>query len=108
MLGQTDKLPLGTRDAVHVPYIVACAICPVEPGDWVKFTTRSGTGVTKCSKEEADGIIDPFINGPITSDFFMVLIKPGKSGPVKHNFTMPFDNSYIERDDDDVCSRMGC
>jgi hypothetical protein len=98
-LSKTCNLPLGVRDAMHVPFVIAKVFEPkrekgdpwvdlsVEPNTWVKFTDNSFTHFVKCTKEEAHGLINPFLTDAVRSyENVVVLLVPGITTPVRHGF----------------------
>jgi hypothetical protein len=93
-LDQTCDLPMGTRDAVHVPIAVAQIAeqkgfsGKIEPGDWVKFVDADFTRVVKCEKNEAHGLANPFIEEISSYDNFVVFLTPGITTPVRHSFNI--------------------
>lgn len=80
---------LGERDAVHVP-IVTCEAHDYKnlpaPSDWVRFTDDKFTTVVKCEKKDAHGIADPFLDEISAFQRFAVLIVPGVTTDVRHEF----------------------
>ena len=102
-LNKTCTVDISTRDAVHVPVVVGRLFHPkptkddsgkmifaplpnVEPGQWVKFIDSDFTDFTPCSKEEAHGMINPFIDYVPYYGAVVIILKPGITSPVRHNF----------------------
>lgn len=84
-----DGIPLGTKDAVHVPYIVVkAAYESVNPGNWVRFSNSSQEKVVSCDKDDAlvIGIVNPFVDSVSYGDSFVVLLIPSITTPVRHQF----------------------
>ena len=81
-----NEIPLGTKDAVHVPYIVVRGYDEVNAGDWVRFTDSNQERVESCDKSEAIGIINPFMDSISYDEHFVVLLMPGITTPVHHQF----------------------
>lgn len=93
-------LPLGTRDAVHVPVIaVQCKDwkADLKPGDPVKFIDDKLTEVAPCSRAEAQAFVNPFIDSVSHFENFLVLMIPGVTSPVNHHFEVNFEKAKIER-----------
>lgn len=102
-LNKTCDLDVGTRDAVHVPIVVGQLFHPkpvrdengkmiftplteVKPGDWVKFVDDKFTEFVPCDKSEAHGMVNPFIDYVPFYGAIVVILKPGITSPVRHNF----------------------
>jgi hypothetical protein len=120
-LGKECDLQIGTRDAIHVPIVIAkfyhhpypgsadknseawknyvsTINLEPKPGDWVKFTDGKYDTITLCSKEEAHGMIDPFMDIIISSyDPVAVLLFPGTTSPVCHSFQINPEKRFTER-----------
>ncbi len=84
------KLSPGERDAVHVP-IVAGEFAgewteDLRPGDWVKFTDDNFRAFVKCDKADAHGVVNPFLEIAQRYHPMVILLKPGITTPVRHNF----------------------
>lgn len=107
-----DFEELGTRDAFHVPVIVARSDRPVEPGVWVRFLNKEATEVEPCAKNESHGMVDPFREDPyISHGPFLVLLNPGLVQSVRHTFDVGFiqptelDNQLVQqRKEDPMCA----
>ena len=102
-LGEEHNLPLGHRDAIHVPIVLAeCHFKEYETvaGCWVRFIDDACTVIEPCEREFAHGVVDPFMaeNGQYRPPI-VVLLKPGLSGPVRHNFevTLP-ERTALEKE----------
>jgi hypothetical protein len=103
-LGTDSDLPVGTRDAVHVPFVVAIVDhklnvgirLSIQPGQWVRFTDEKFTKVEPCEKEDAHGIIDPFID-EMSLYNVRVLLRPGITSPVRHEFEIDPSRLQLER-----------
>jgi len=91
-LDQDCELPVGTRDACHVPFVVARKAYgnpkdwELKPGEFVKFTNDKYTEFVTCTKEEAQGILNPFLDEISTFENVIVFMMPGITGPVQHEF----------------------
>ncbi len=94
-LDYTCNLPMGTRDALHVPYVVARWDTPndikerlagLKPGSYVKFINTEYTKFVVCEKADAQGVVNPFIDEISCYDNVVVLLIPGITTPVRHNF----------------------
>lgn len=87
---EPDDLLLGQKDAVHVPIVIARSQDykqQLHPGDWVNFTDKKYTQfVVVDTKEEALGMIDPFLDEVSPYDNVVILLKPGITSPVRHEF----------------------
>jgi hypothetical protein len=90
---------LGRRDAFHV----ACVLCTWDEdyqerpaaGLRVRFTGDAFSEVRplKNVDETAHGIIDPFLQSPLTGeDMFWVLLMPGLASSPQHNFDLKIDD----------------
>lgn len=80
---------VGQRDAVHVPIVIARNSdykVKLGPGDWVKFKDEKYTEIVPASKEDALGMIDPFLEEVSVYDPVVVLLIPGITTPVRHEF----------------------
>ncbi len=129
MLGEDSDLPEGTRDALHVPYVV-CRMKEerfpeiilgetetqeqknerwrayykkkekdqCNPGDWVKFSNSTFSEVEKCTKEEAHGIVDPFLQVTSFFDRFIVLLVPGMTSEPLHSFEINPDFLKLKKE----------
>ena len=92
-LGTDANFHVGTRDAVHVPIVFAeidnkLSIdirMNIQPGQWVRFVDEKFTKIEPCEKENGHGIIDPFIED-ISLWNVRVLLRPGITSPVRHEF----------------------
>ncbi len=89
-LDETCRLMTGTRDAVHVPIVAAVVDRShkgeLTPGDFVKFTDAEFTKFLPCKKNEAHGILNPFIDEISRYEPVVVMLVPGITSPVRHNF----------------------
>lgn len=101
-LGQDPAYDMlvGTRDALHVPIIVATfddykQRCEALPGRWVKFVDADFTKIQLSDKEDGHGIIDPFLD-EVGIDV-VVLLKPGITSPVRHQFEINTNFLSINR-----------
>ena len=93
------SLPLGTRDAVHVPFVVAEdgrtneeklrvdeGGRSIKPGDYVRFLDSEFRKFTPCDQAEAQGIVNPFLERADIWHPVIVFLLPGLTGPVRHHF----------------------
>src|SRR5690348_13829805 len=105
-LDQTCRLPVGTRDACHVPYVVAQAehvpveqrlMSKLEPRSYVKFVDKDYTRFVLCDKEEAHGVLNPMIDEICYYDPVVVLMLPGITTPVQHGFEIRPEMRDMER-----------
>jgi hypothetical protein len=96
-LDQASSLSVGTRDAVHVPIIVINAKGNLlAPGMWIRFTNESCNDYEVCNRENAHGIINPFISKIRSYDSVVVFLVPGITTPVQHNFDIVWDKAKME------------
>lgn len=85
------KLITGQRDAVHVP-IVAGEYNgdpwerDIVPGEWVRFVDDKFEKFEPCLKAEAHGIVNPFLEKVPAYETVLILLKPGITTPVRHEF----------------------
>lgn len=96
-LDHINHLSAGTKDAVHVPFIVASLDRDIvlnshshpelKGGDWVKFTDDTCKYVVPSNKEEGHGIINPFVD-EVCWWGIVVLLRPGITTPVQHHFVI--------------------
>lgn len=103
-LDKTCTLPVGTRDAVHWPIIVGQCdyhnlpkVPMLTPGMFVKFTNDSFTKFIPCPKEEAHGVINPALDEIIYFDSVVILMMPGITTPVRHEFQVDLEKKKLER-----------
>ena len=94
-LDQTCHLPIGTRDAIHVPFVVARLaesvsmedrLAGLKPGSFVRFTDAEYTKFVICDKQLAHGILNPFVDEISYYEPVVVLLMPGITTPVRHRF----------------------
>ncbi len=109
-LDQTCHIEAGTRDAVHVPFIVVDFVTTdffdslndflprFKPGDWIRFLDAECDKFEKCEKKDAHGLINPFIDTISCCDSVVVFLRPGITGPVRHNFNIDFERSKFEQE----------
>jgi hypothetical protein len=84
-LGEQPTLDCN-RDAVHVAIFPAMASEPLNPGDKVSLIG----GYYAESSEKPDGVVDPFLSGPIgKGDRFWLLLNPGAVTDLRHSWTHP-------------------
>lgn len=103
-LDQTCRLPVGTRDAVHVPIVVAKAkfdindrIFEFSPGAYVKFIDDEFTTFVTCEKDEAHGVMNPFLEKIYIFDPVIIMLLPGITGPVRHHFDIDPSRRELEK-----------
>lgn len=112
-LDQECRIPPGTRDAMHVPYVVGKAKRipysqrnkdnggwdghTLSPGQHVKFTDDKFIYFVPCSKEESHGILNPFLDEVSIHDNVIVLLTPGITGPTRHAFDINPEKRKWER-----------
>jgi hypothetical protein len=97
-LDKSCSLPVGTRDAIHVPYVVATCTATIEqqqehkfkipPGSYVRFTDENCTKFILCARDEAQGIVNPFLTEILFWHPVVVLVMPGITTPVRHIFNI--------------------
>jgi hypothetical protein len=95
-LDMTCKLELGTRDACHVPFIVGQLhrnpvnyhFQELKPGEFVKFVDEKFQKFVTCGKDEAHGILNPFIDEISMYESVVVFILPGITTSVRHTFNI--------------------
>lgn len=97
-LDNTCRLPVGTRDSVHVPFVVGRAEFPKElrdrmtlhkalqPGAYVKFIDDKYTKFVLCEKAEAHGVLNPFLDQISMWDPVVVFLLPGITTTTRHTF----------------------
>ena len=101
-LDKTCRLPVGTRDAVHVPIVAATVSreldyhIPLTPGAFVKFIDAEFTKFIPCNKDEAHGVLNPFIDEIRRYEPVIVMLLPGITSPVRHNFDINPQQKEIE------------
>lgn len=99
-LDESCDLPVGTRDAVHCPFVVIQNHdwkLDLKPGDWVRFKDDTFTTIEPCEKKDAHGLINPFINELSTFEGFVVFIVPGIATDVEHTFKINPDLKRIRQ-----------
>lgn len=107
-LDQNCNIPLGTRDAIHVPFVVGSpARLSLEeerqlgferkPGSFVKFTDDKFIEFIPCDKESAHGILNPFLDEISRYDKVIVFLLPGITTPVRHNFDINLQQKQVEK-----------
>jgi hypothetical protein len=108
-LDQDCCLPLGTRDAVHLPIVVATYKYggpsnrhELKPGEYVKFVDKDYIYFVPCEKEEAQGILNPFLDEITYFDPVVVFILPGITTAVRHAFEInpemkTWEKQYLEK-----------
>jgi hypothetical protein len=101
-LDQDTCLPRGTRDALHVPFVVAGADYKyrgrINSGDFVKFVDEKFTLFTPCEREEAHGVINPFLKEVSCYQTVVVLLLPGITTSVRHTFEITPEKKEWEKD----------
>ena len=99
-LGQNDQeigVPLGTKDACHVPGVYVTSRHNLMGSDFVRFT--SPTEVVQAAPNNYDGIVDPFRTNHIPpGNPVWVMLKPGVVQNLVHDFNvnLPVFNEAIE------------
>lgn len=94
-LGETNSA-IGSRDAIHVPCIVARSYGGfLRPGIKVRFTNTDYNEVEECDDDTYHGVIDPFLDGS-EREGFLVLLKPSLVTGLSHNFD--FSENDIDPD----------
>ncbi len=86
----------GTKDAFHVQCVLVWSEDYLTPGTYVKFVDNNLLRVKECCKSERHGIVDPFMNFFKLGDKFWVLLQPGLTKSLRHNFDLELE----EFDDD--------
>jgi|HubBroStandDraft_1064217.scaffolds.fasta_scaffold232710_1 hypothetical protein len=81
---------VGTRDAFHVPAILAWSEDDVTPGASVRFVDAQLTKVERCHPNDKEGIVDPFTSryGLYSGTVFWVLLVPGCADNLRHVFNV--------------------
>jgi hypothetical protein len=82
---------LGTRDAVHVPFVVgrfqrSKEYIDLNPGQWVRFVDNEYTEFVLSDYQNGHGIIDPFLEKACIYESVRILLRPGITSPVRHTF----------------------
>lgn len=89
---------LGDTDAIHAPFVIAkrapSKLTPpfkiedfeVSPGAYVTFKDNNFEHYYVCSREEAMGIVDPFLTQVYNTDNVIILLNPQFTTSVKHEF----------------------
>ena len=89
-LDQDCDLPAGTRDAIHVPFVVGKPVFQgiqhIQPGSWVRFVDANFTEFVLCDKTDAHGIVNPFLDEISRYNDVVVLLIPGITSQVTHQF----------------------
>lgn len=91
---ELHKLPAGTRDALHVPFVVVSYDCnnPIIPGDLVRFTDETCTKLERVKRAnplhmyQAHGMVNPFTDIVPYEQNIVVFLLPGRTSPVRHTF----------------------
>lgn len=103
-LDQTCSIPLGTRDAIHVPFTVGslhnkfkAGIYKLIPGSFVRFVDDKFIEFELCEREKAHGILNPFLEEISIFDNVVVLLKPGITSVVRHTFDIDPKKEEIEK-----------
>lgn len=88
----------GTRDAVHVPIVIARfkeskdvkeqlkSMDELKPGQWVKFVDDKYIDFVLSDQENGHGIVDPFLDDVGVWDDIRILLRPGITTPVRHQY----------------------
>ncbi len=116
-IGQTtDNINLpGLRDAFHVPAVIVGSAERLDPGQPVRFTNEKRTHVEASHRETMHGIIDPFLDGPLTpGKFCWVFIHHEMAHGLRHVFDIlerPYEQEIRKAvtdpvEEDDSC--RGC
>jgi hypothetical protein len=80
---------VGKRDAYHVAVCVVVCTSGVVPGQGVRFVSDSSRCVETCPREQAHGVVDPFLDGWICSNQpFRMLLDPGFVTNFRHEFSI--------------------
>ena len=85
------------RDAVHIAVIpVTCAYGTLRPGQkvsvsrWDEKDRLRAYGADDEDPEHVDGIVDPYLPGPVKKgERFWLLLKPGSITSLRHEWTHP-------------------
>ncbi|MHA1943809.1 MAG: hypothetical protein ACW96M_05375 [Candidatus Thorarchaeota archaeon] len=93
-----DQDKKGLRDAFHAPAILCqinidnCRTCP-DDVKFVRFTDEECTEVAPCEREQAHGVVDPFVELEWYMDnkLVWVLLKPGIVTNLYHAFEMELE-----------------
>lgn len=105
-INPTGMFP-GETDALHVPFVVVEYRPTIEeyrnntllkPGEWVKLKEGNTKEVVRCSKEEAIGMIDPFLDEIDGYDKFVVLLVPGVTTETRHTFEIRPELKKLKRE----------
>lgn len=91
---QLHKLPVGTRDALHIPFVVVSYNNSnyLSPGDLVRFTDETCTKLEKTNfnqpleRYQAHGMVNPFVDKLTCDENVVVFLLPGLTSPVRHTF----------------------
>lgn len=102
-LDQTCRLPAGTRDAVHVPIVAGRwarndFTSELKPGEFVKFVDDKFVDFVPCQKDEAHGVANPFLDVISHIDPVIILLFPGITTPVRHDFNIDLNKNLIEKE----------
>jgi len=107
---ETVDLVLGSRDAVHVPFVVVECSDDLEPGQKVSLrdpatsrTLNHGFGSPlRCviwdgggtCEPEWHGVVDPFLDGKVSAGtLFRCMIRPGFFSSFRHTFRIETHDS---------------
>lgn len=118
-MDQRTRLPLGTRDAGHIPFVVgrykeSFHQVPEEerkayweqyyaerekfkPGCFVKFIDDKFIYFEVCEKAKAHGYVNPALDEISTYDNVLVFMLPGITEPVRHHFEIRPEKRDLER-----------
>jgi hypothetical protein len=70
----------------------------LKPGNWVRFTNNKYTEFEPCNKDEAHGILNPFLDEISTYDTVIVFLIPGITEPVRHTFDINPEKKKWEKE----------
>jgi hypothetical protein len=110
-LDQNCKLKRGIKDAIHVPFIVArldnnygndidsimAMSDKLKPGCYIKFTNYECTSFVPCEKDEAHGIINPFLDTVCFYDDVVILLVPSVVTKFSHDFDIDLTKQQLEK-----------
>lgn len=114
-LGYDPNVPAGTRDAIHVPIVIGRLKENsffierlkdhenLKPGKWVKFVDNKYIEFELSDKENGHGIIDPFLDEVSVFDDIRILLRPGITSPVRHEYEinpemLKFENELLQQE----------
>lgn len=115
-----SKFDIGRRDAFHVPAILVESDGSLLPGYKVRFLDDSFTSVRlfdNTKDSEYHGIVDPFIGEIKKGDQVCVLLYPGSTINLTHNYEVTIsdveeaeteEDEEEEEDDDEDVRYDGC